>query len=534
MDRREDGFSVPQGEVKEEAAAKVPVFQMMAPDDDNWNVGLEGVMAPQPPLRESSEWWLHRQSLDAMESERAREKAHIVRMGVSLARSAETENELRQMTAASALSEEKPDVSLSPPHMAAEASEMRARRAAAKKREESIARESEDQKTALKKMVQQSMRVVEKKQEEEREKRDSEERRRRAAVAEKESKARQVAQDAENQKQKQQQQLQAEKAKGEQAFQLQQQASAHQEVQKTRSGPNELLASLQALVDAFPRTKIAQLYKLKGPITKALNQVTPDPALTISRAKDISGVLSQAKTLSEDVYRIVQFHLATQVCGMVLSKMGNKISNVFPYAAVTAFVCHQHPSCWDIISASLQSRSPYLVPTLEPRKPGESETAYKDRLGCSDENTYIREQNGFVTFYAALCCAQVSNQGSWRSIMPRMGELWRLLSAILNSNPTFFVPDIIVSILETAGPELILLYRRQTQKLLQFCHGVYLPMCRDKSKTLDGLVDKPLVDRLEILLVESRKHNYTFVPPRDVTVFKDFEITKKRFQMKSF
>lgn len=205
------------------------------------------------------------------------------------------------------------------------------------------------------------------------------------------------------------------------------------------------------------------------------------------------------------------------------------------YAAVTAFVCHNFAECWPVLVAKLQSNCPYLIPRFEPRRgAADSERALKQRIGCVNESNYIREQNGFVTFYCAVCCAQVSPSGDWRSIMPRMPELWKLAAAILNQKPGFMAPDVLTAILEVAGAELLLLYGRQAQKLLRFIHTVYLPMCKNPASTCDGIVDQSLVIRLSSLLEASARSNYTKVPEVDVKVFPDFEQMKRAFQMKHF
>jgi hypothetical protein len=291
-----------------------------------------------------------------------------------------------------------------------------------------------------------------------------------------------------------------------------------------------LLASYQSLADAFPKDKFAQLFKVKMPVTKALNQVTSDPQVTLQRAKDIVAVLRQARELSEDVFKIVVLHFATQVCGMILSKMGNKVSNVFPYAALTAFVCHHFEDCWVVLTAALQSRCSYLIPFFEPRRAGESERAFKERIGCGNESNYIREQNGYVTFYCAVCCAQVAPTGDWRAVMPRMPELWRLLSAILNRKPGFMAPDIVTAVLEVAGAELLLMYGKQAQKVLQLAHTVYLPLC--KTSSVDGIVEQSLLLRLGTLLEQCARSQYSRVPEVDAKIFPDFMSTKRAFQMK--
>jgi hypothetical protein len=245
--------------------------------------------------------------------------------------------------------------------------------------------------------------------------------------------------------------------------------------------------------------------------------------------------LGQARQLSPDIAKIVQLHFATQLCGMVTSKMGTKPSNVFPYAAVTAFVCHNFSDCWPVLVAKLQSHCPYLIPRFEARRgPSDTERAIKARLGCNDDSKYIREQNGFVTFYCAICCAQVSGSPNvdWRSTMPRLSELWRLATAIFNQKPGFMAPDVLTAIFEVAGAELLLVYGRQAQKLLRFAHTVYLPMCKTAASTCDGIVDQSLVIRLAMLLEASAKANYTRVPEVDAKVFPDFEQMKRTFQMK--
>ncbi len=270
-------------------------------------------------------------------------------------------------------------------------------------------------------------------------------------------------------------------------------------------------------------------------MTKALNQVTSDPKVTISRAKDIVAVLGQASQLSPDISKIVQLHFATQLCGMVTSKMGTKPSNVFPYAALTAYVCHNFRDCWPVLVAKLQSFCPYLIPRFEARKgPSDTEKAIKQRIGCDSESNYIREQNGFVTFYCAVCCAQVPNGDDWRSMMPRLPELWRLASAILNQKPGFMAPDVLTAIFEVAGSELLLVYGRQAQKLLRFAHSVYLPMCKNVAATCDGIVELSLVIRLATLLDASARSNFLRVPEVDAAIFPDFEQMKRTFQMKHF
>ncbi len=291
-----------------------------------------------------------------------------------------------------------------------------------------------------------------------------------------------------------------------------------------------LLASYQSLADAFPKDKVAQLFRVKTPVTKALNQVTSDPQVTLARARDIVAALEQAAQLSPDVFKIIALHFATQVCGMVLSKMGSRPSNVFPYAAVTAFVSHRFGECWAVLSALLFAKCPYLEGRFAARLSGESERAFKTRIGCASEANYIREQNGYVTFYCAACCAQVSPNGDWRSVMPRMPELWRLLSCVLNRQPGFMAPDVITAALEVAGPELLLLYGRQMQKLLQFAHRVYLPMCR--TSPVDGIVEASLVLRLATLLDKCAAARYAKTPEIDAQIFPDFLQTKRAFQMK--
>jgi hypothetical protein len=356
----------------------------------------------------------------------------------------------------------------------------------------------------------------------------------------------------EKQKQQQHQAVQQAEQRVAQQTMAAENASLNVETESAR-----LLASYQALADAFPKDKvgvvffvvsfqdclkkifflkkktkkqIAQLFKMKAPVTKALNQVTSDPQVTISRAKDIVAVLGQAAQLSPDIAKIVQLHFATQICAMVTSKMGTKPANVFPFAAVTAYVCHKFGECWPILTAKLQSNCQYLIPKFESRRgANDSESAVKQRLGCNNEANYIREQNGFVTFYCAVCCAQVSPTGDWRFIMPRMPELWKLLASILNQKPGFMAPDVLTAIFEVAGAELLLVYGKQAQKLLRFAHSVYLPMCRNPGSTCDGIVDRSLVLRLTTLLETSAKANYTRIPEVDAKVPK-----KKKPQTKKF
>ncbi len=220
------------------------------------------------------------------------------------------------------------------------------------------------------------------------------------------------------------------------------------------------------------------MFRLKIPITKALNQVTPEPPVAIAKAKEIVATLREAASLSPGLLRVVQFHLASQLCGVVLSKIAAKLSNVFPLAAVTAFVVHSMPEVWPLLVAGLQVRCPLLVPSFVERNPGEPEAQYKARMGCENDSTFIREQNGFVSFFAAVCAAQVSTDANLRVCVPRIGELWTLLSSLLNERPMFLCPDLITAILETAGAELLAVYGRQAQKLLVYIHRVYVPMCR--------------------------------------------------------
>ena len=114
--------------------------------------------------------------------------------------------------------------------------------------------------------------------------------------------------------------------------------------------------------------------------------------------------------------------------------------------------------------------------------------------------------------------------------MPRMPELWRLLSAILNRRPGFMAPDVITAVLEVAGSELLLIYGKQAQKVLHFAHTVYLPLCR--SSPVDGIVEQSLVLRLGALLEQSARTQYARVPEVDAKIFPDFTSTKRSFQMK--
>jgi hypothetical protein len=101
-DRRSLGweFEEPVVEAMKENSAErkeESVFQVTAPD---WDSDVEDDTA-----NESVEWLEYRSSMDSLDAERVREKIQIVRKSVSRARMTEVDQELRQSSAVSSLTE---------------------------------------------------------------------------------------------------------------------------------------------------------------------------------------------------------------------------------------------------------------------------------------------------------------------------------------------------------------------------------------------------------------------------------------------
>lgn len=106
----------------------------------------------------------------------------------------------------------------------------------------------------------------------------------------------------------------------------------------TAAPKHDLWAEYRALAESFPSEHAGKLFRIKVcpcggadrpppshqrqiPITKALNQVTPEPPVTIAKAKEVVAALQQARSLSDGILRVIQYHFASQLCGMVLPKV---------------------------------------------------------------------------------------------------------------------------------------------------------------------------------------------------------------------
>lgn len=261
-----------------------------------------------------------------------------------------------------------------------------------------------------------------------------------------------------------------------------------------------------------------------------LNQITANPAENVVKAAAIIATLKKAEDANRDVLHLLQYHFATTLCDNVPAKIRENPSMAFPYVQCALRVAAAMPGTWEILVGALQDRSPYLVPLIPEKVANETDVAYRKRLGSVDAK-FAELHRGYAILYAALCVSQVEcpDNASYRQRMPRIGDLWTLLSKCVNRQPMFLTAPLVSALLQTGAEDLLCVYGRQMSKLLRYIHRVYVPLC---YRVAQDDRDKDEARGLEMVVEKGAHNNYTSVHLSEFLSPSVFVQVKRNFQFK--
>ncbi|KAI9023305.1 GLE1-like protein-domain-containing protein [Hyaloraphidium curvatum] len=226
-------------------------------------------------------------------------------------------------------------------------------------------------------------------------------------------------------------------------------------------------------------------FKSRMTVTLRIGQITNSRTQVRRISNDLITLLADAGRVSPLARQWVMDFLAKQMANQAEKEVAVFKPLAFPMARVAQNVVAKSPEFCEILLGRLMKRNPYLIPNYPIRLKSESLDEYCKRLAMKKrddewekEAHYEERLGGTAALFAAFM--QTLPEGAPGGCLT-MADAWTWLARLLNLPPRKITPQLILTFLEVAGPELLRTYRKQATKLLRFIAEKCLPQMPKES-----------------------------------------------------
>jgi nucleoporin GLE1 len=227
-----------------------------------------------------------------------------------------------------------------------------------------------------------------------------------------------------------------------------------------------------------------QTLKLKLRINTRVIQISSTKESVNEISTDLNNILNQGKQISTEVYYWLMDFLAKAIMKQAENEIGINKVMAFPVAHVINNIVNNHEPFFKIFIGRLYKKCIYLVPRYINKTKDKTDIEYlkeigykKSGKGMENESRYYNRIEGMVSLFSAIIQTPSTNENSKLN----MASGWTWLARLLNMPPRKITLFVLITFLEIAGYEMLNVYGKQMNKILNFILNTYIPMAPKES-----------------------------------------------------
>ncbi|KAE9220949.1 hypothetical protein PF005_g7286 [Phytophthora fragariae] len=225
----------------------------------------------------------------------------------------------------------------------------------------------------------------------------------------------------------------------------------------------------------------------------ACNQIAAAPSAIKQVVSKIQQLLQMAKTSGEAYFKFALDMVASNLSKQVAGRADYK--SCYPIAHVIKMCCVQTPELTDVMLGYFHKTCVFTIPDNPEKHASQTIAEYKMSVGFQkavgessdpDGLEHVTEYTRRMTMISAVLAA-VRQTTPWDgSLSPpglELGDCWTWLARLVNEPPHLMTGALTLTILEVAGFELLLNYKKQFHKLLVLIARDVCPRLSKNAKT---------------------------------------------------
>lgn len=262
-----------------------------------------------------------------------------------------------------------------------------------------------------------------------------------------------------------------------------------------------------------------QCFQAKRQLTRGVSQLTNSRQEIMRVTESIGNVLSSAKGASPqgEIYTWILNHLSKCLIRQAEQEVAAKQDTAFPLARLVSMLLVQgHSELGEVLMARLTKKCPWVLGYCPVKRGDMDEAAYAKLVGRAglDEASlqFTSRMCGILAFYAAIAQTDIEQQAH-EKIPPafRPAALWTWMARSVTPPMTdhALVPALWSTMIEVAGPKLLVIYGRQCTKIWTLL--LEIGIGQKKAGFVEDVSANAARTRLELLLQDWKKSGGTTV-----------------------
>ncbi|KAI9296643.1 GLE1-domain-containing protein [Neoconidiobolus thromboides FSU 785] len=246
-------------------------------------------------------------------------------------------------------------------------------------------------------------------------------------------------------------------------------------------------------------------FDIRKKIRPKLSQINNTRTVVMEVLNNIQAILNDAKLCHHSLYIWTLNFLVKQAIKQTETEIISNLSMAFPLAKLLLLLCKNNFELRNLLNIRFYKRCPYILPNTLPKYSEEIKPEiYKKRMGYIQKDNrfeeldvYIKRINAIFYLYCALL--QFDEKDGINNTYG-IDHAWLWLSRCLIVAPNEVSAELLNTFLIVCGGKLIVSYKTQAIKQIEYIEREYFPKLDLKLKATQF--------RLQITLEKMKENNY--------------------------